>query len=69
MSYHDGMATKQHFGNKYRLEIREDDLAPMPMHLVGGNFDVLINLQTLACESAFPRGLRDEVMAWVAAHL
>lgn len=62
------MATKQHFRNKYRLEIREDDSLPMHAHLVGGNFDVLINLQTLACEGAFPRGLRDEVMAWVTAH-
>ena len=68
MPYHDGMATKQRFRNKYRLEIREDDVLPMHVHLVGGNFDVLINLQTLACEGTFPRGLRGEVMAWVAAH-
>ncbi|WP_340122901.1 DUF4160 domain-containing protein [Methylobacter svalbardensis] len=59
------MATKQRFRNKYQLEVREDDSPPMHAHLVGGNFDVLINLQTLACEGTFPRGLRDEVMAWV----
>jgi hypothetical protein len=62
------MATKQNFRNKYRLEIREDDSPPMHAHLVGGSFDVLIDLQTLACEGSFPRGLRDEVMAWVMAN-
>jgi hypothetical protein len=62
------MATKQRFRNKYRLEIREDDSPPMHAHLVGGSFDVQINLQNLACEGSFPRGLRDEVMAWVKAN-
>ena len=59
------MTTKQRFRNKYRLEIREDDHPPMHAHLVGGNVDVLIDLQTLACTGAFPHGLRDEVMVWV----
>ena len=40
----------------------------MHVHLVGGSVDVLIDLQTLSCEGAFPRGLRDEVMAWVKAN-
>lgn len=62
------MATKQRFRNKYRLEIREDDSPPMHAHLVGGSVDILINLQTLTCEGTFPRGLRDEVIAWVAAN-
>lgn len=35
------------------------------MHLVGGNFDVLINLETLNCTGTFPRGLREEVMVRV----
>lgn len=60
------MATKQRFRNKYRLEIREDDSPPMHAHLVGDTVDILINLQTLTCEGTFPRGLRDEVIAWVA---
>lgn len=38
----------------------------MHAHLVGGTVDILINLQTLTCEGTFPRGLRDEVIAWVA---
>jgi len=59
------MTTKQRFRNKYRLEIREDDHPPMHAHLVGGNVDVLIDLQTLVCVGVFSRGLRDEVMAWV----
>jgi len=62
------MTTKQRFRNKYRLEIREDDHPPMHAHLVGGSIDVLIDLQTLSCIGAFPRGLRDEVMAWVKAN-
>lgn len=40
----------------------------MRAHLVGGNIDVLIDLQNLACVGSFPRGLREEVMAWVAAN-
>ena len=40
----------------------------MHAHLVGGCVDVLIDLQTLACVGVFPRGLRDEVMAWVMAN-
>lgn len=59
------MATKHCFRNKYRLELREDDSPPMHAHLVEGNFDVLINLETLNCTGIFPRGLRKEVMAWV----
>ena len=62
------MTTKQRFRNKYRLEIREDDHPAMHAHLVGGSVDVLIDLQTLACAGAFPRGLREEVMAWVVAN-
>ena len=62
------MTTKQRFRHKYRLEIREDDHLPMHAHLVGGSVDVLIDLQTLACIGTFPRGLRDEVMAWVMAN-
>jgi len=62
------MTTKQRFRNKYRLEIRKDDHPPMHAHLVGGSVDVLMDLQTLACTGAFPRGLCDEVMAWVMAN-
>ncbi|MEI8210317.1 MAG: DUF4160 domain-containing protein [Methylococcales bacterium] len=62
------MTTKQRFRNKYRLEIREDDHPPMHAHLVGGNLDVMINLQTLTYMGTFPRNLRDEVMTWVVAN-
>ena len=40
----------------------------MRAHLVGGDVDVLIDLQTQACVGAFSRGLRDEVMKWVMAN-
>ena len=40
----------------------------MHAHLVGGSVDVLIDLKTLACRGAFPRGLGEEVMAWVVAN-
>jgi len=59
------MATKHRFRKKYRLELREDDSPPAHAHLVGGNFDVVINLETLNCTGTFPRGLRKEVMEWV----
>jgi len=36
----------------------------MRVHLAGGNFDVLINLETLNCTGIFLRSLRDEIMAW-----
>ena len=56
------MTTKQRFRNKYRLEIREDDHPPMHAHLVGGNLDVMINLQTLTYIGSFPLNLRDELI-------
>jgi len=64
------MTTKQRFrNNKYRLEVRERDHGPAHCHLVGGEVDVIIYLDTLATDGAWPRGLRAEVMAWVQANL
>lgn len=63
------MTTKQRFrNNKFRLEVRERDHGPAHVHLAGGGFDVVIELKTLATDGEWPRGLRAEVMAWVAAH-
>ena len=64
------VTTKQRFrNNKYRLEVRERDHLPMHVHLVGGGFDVLIDLATLQSSGAWPRGLQIEVMAWINANL
>lgn len=42
------MTTKQRFrNNKYRLEVRERDHGPAHVHLVGGGFDVIIDLGSL----------------------
>ncbi|AUB83598.1 DUF4160 domain-containing protein [Candidatus Thiodictyon syntrophicum] len=62
------MTSKHRFRGKYRLELRERDHAPAHVHLVGGNFDVCIDLATLETEGRWPRGLQAEVLAWVAAH-
>jgi len=62
------MTTKRRFRNKYRLEIRERDHGPAHCHLVGGSTDVVIDLATLETEGRWPRGLHDEVMAWVEAN-
>lgn len=63
------MTTKQRFRNKYRLEIRERDHGPAHCHLVGGGFDVIIELGDLACTGEWPRGLKTEVMDWIKANL
>lgn len=63
------MTTKHRFRGKYRLEIRERDHGPPHCHLVGGAVDVIIDLATLASDGQWPRGLKTEVMAWVAANL
>jgi hypothetical protein len=63
------MTTKQRFrNNKYRLEVRERDHGPAHVHLTGGGFDVIIDLLGLATAGEWPRGLREEVLAWVSAH-
>ena len=63
------MTTKHRFrNNKYRLILREKDHLPMHVHLVGGEFDVAIDLLTLESTGAWPRGLKTEVIAWIAAH-
>jgi len=35
------------------------------VHLVGGEYDVVIYLDTLEAEGEWPRGLKQEVFAWV----
>jgi hypothetical protein len=63
------MTTKQRFrNNKFRLEIRERDHNPPHVHLVGGEYDVVIDLATLQSQGAWPKGLQDEVMAWIKAN-
>jgi hypothetical protein len=63
------MTTKQRFrNNKYRLEVRERDHGPAHVHLTGGGFDVVIDLIDLTTTGEWPRGLHDEVLAWVRAH-
>ena len=63
------MTTKQRFrNNKYRLEVRERDHGPAHVHLVGGGFDVIIDLACIESDGEWPRGLRVEVLVWVADH-
>lgn len=60
------MTTKHRFhNNKFRLEIRERDHGPAHCHVVGGDTDVIIYLDTLASVGQWPRGLRKVVLAWV----
>ena len=60
------MTTKHQFhNNKYRLEIRERDHSPSHAHLVGGEYDVVIILETLESEGKWPKGLKDEVLSWI----
>ncbi|MFM9970502.1 MAG: DUF4160 domain-containing protein [Burkholderiales bacterium] len=63
------MTTKQRFGNKYRLQLREKDHEPMHVHLVGGNVNVKIDLANLHIVAGrIPKNLSREVMAWLEAH-
>ena len=60
------MTTKHRFhNNKYRLQIRERDHNPPHVHLVGGEFDVVIYLETLQTEGQWPKGLKSEVLSWI----
>jgi hypothetical protein len=60
------VTTKHRFhNNKYRLQIREHDHNPAHAHLVGGKYDVIIQLETLRAEGEWPKGLRDEVLSWI----
>ena len=38
----------------------------MHAHLVGGEYDVQIDLATLRSSGPWPKGLQTEVMAWVS---
>lgn len=63
------MTTQQRFRrDKYRLQVRERDHNPPHVHLVGGGLDIIIDLATLRSEGCWPKDLRVEVLAWVAAH-
>ena len=63
------MTTKQRFrSNRFRLEVRERDHGPPHVHLVGGGYDVVIELHTLETVGEWPRGLRNEVMGWIELH-
>ncbi len=62
------MTTKERFRKKYRLELRERDHGPAHVHLVGGEIDVIIYLDSLQSEGEWPKGLRQEVLAWIKQH-
>ena len=63
------MTTKQRFRNKYRLQLREKDHEPMHVHLVGGEVNLRISLDTLEIiEGEAPPGLWVEVEAWLREH-
>ncbi|EIC23394.1 DUF4160 domain-containing protein [Thiorhodovibrio frisius] len=62
------MTTKERFRDKYRLELRERDHGPAHVHLVGGEIDVIIYLDSLLSEGTWPKGLRQEVLNWIEQH-
>ena len=67
--YAEPMTTRHRFRNKYRLQIREKDHLPMHCHVVGGNIDVAIDLQTLTViEGRWPADLAEEVLEWLTEH-
>jgi len=60
------VTTKHLFQNKkFRLQIRERDHNPPHAHLVGGDYDVMIYLETLKSEGQWPKGIKKEVLSWV----
>jgi hypothetical protein len=59
------MVTKLRIRNKYRIELRERDHGPPHVHLTGGGFDVMIQLDTLESLGRWPRGTRREALAWI----
>jgi hypothetical protein len=63
------MTTKQRFRNKYRLQIREKDHEPMPVHLVDGEVNATFDLVRLEVVSgSVPRDLFREVKNWLIAN-
>ncbi|SJM94985.1 DUF4160 domain-containing protein [Crenothrix polyspora] len=60
------MTTKKRFRNKYRLQLRENDHEPMHVHLVGGNINAKIDLETLEVVAGMiPANLKHEVIPWL----
>ncbi len=62
------MASKHRFRNKYTLQVRERDHLPPHVHVWGAGYDVIVDLLTLESIGRWPAGLRDEAMAYIAAH-
>lgn len=62
------MTTKHRLRGKYRIELRERDHLPPHVHLVGGEVNVRISLETLKRVGACPHDLLDEALAWVREH-
>ena len=61
------MTTKHRFHNKYRLQLREKDHESMHVHLVGGEINVRIDLETMAIVAGtMPESLKTEVLSWIA---
>jgi hypothetical protein len=63
------MTTKHRFRNKYALQVRERDHNPPHVHLFGGSFDVIIDIETLQSTGEFPSVMvQNEVITWVEEH-
>ena len=62
------MTTKHRLRGRYRIELRERDHLPPHVHLVGGDVNVRISLETFACVGSCPRDLCDEAVDWVKAN-
>lgn len=62
------MTTKHRLRGRYRIELRERDHLPPHVHLVGGDVNVRISLETFACVGICPRDLCDEAVDWVKAN-
>ena len=62
------MTTKHRLRGKYRIELRERDHLPPHVHLVGGDVNVRISLETFACVGSCSRDLCDEAVDWVKAN-
>ncbi|SEM39765.1 protein of unknown function [Pseudomonas sp. ok272] len=63
------MSTKHRFRDKYRIQLRERDHLPPPVHLVGGGLDVMISLQTIEVMVGYaPALIVQEAQEWIRAH-
>jgi hypothetical protein len=60
------MTTKYRFSN-FRITLREKDHNPPHVHLMGPDFDVVINLETLeVMDGAAPATVLRHAVGWIA---